>query len=159
MYTQLGATVILAVRNVTKGEDARQNILNSLKVSNAKTSWQSQGPTGGDVKSLKDAADRVKVWQLDLGSYDSVVAFAEKCEKELDRLDIVLENAGIATEKYELAEDNESTITVNVISTFLLAHLLMPKLKDSARRYNIRPVVAIMSSGVSLHAPMNTITV
>jgi retinol dehydrogenase-12 len=93
----------------------------------------------------------VKVWQLDLGSSASVIAFAERCEKELDRLDIVLENAGISTSKFELVEDNESTITVNVISTFLLAHLLVPKLKETARKYNIRPVIAIMASGVGVH--------
>jgi len=148
-YAQLGVSkLILAVRNTTKGEEARQNILTSLKVTTAKTQWISQGPTGGDVAQAEDAAKRIQVWELDLGSYKSVQAFAERCERELERIDIAIENAGIATYEYVKAEDNESTITVNVISTFLLANMLIPKLKETAHKFSVRPTLTIISSGV-----------
>lgn len=148
-YAQLGVSkLIIAVRNTSKGEEARQDILTSLKVTNAKTQWVSQGPTGGDVAQAEDAAKRIQVWELDLGSYESVQSFAKRCERELERIDIVNENAGIATYDFKMMEDNESTLTVNVISTFLLAHLLVPKLKETAQKFNVRPTLTITNSGV-----------
>lgn len=125
--TRLGASrVILAVRNTEAGEEARQDILKS---------------TGVNV-------DSVQVWKLDLGSYDSVKAFAKKAESELERIDILLENAGIATFPFKLVEGHESTITVNVISTFLLAFLLLPKLKETAKKFKTKPRLTIVSSEV-----------
>lgn len=124
---RLGAAkVILAVRNTTAGEEARQDIISTTKCDSSV----------------------VEVWKLDLGSYDSVKAFAKKAESELDRIDVLLENAGIATDKYKDVEGHESTITVNVVSTFLLALLLLPKLKDTAKKFSTKPRLTIVSSEV-----------
>lgn len=41
-----------------------------------------------------------------------------------------------------------SSITVNVVSTFLLALLLLPKLRSSSERFNITPRICIVSSSV-----------
>lgn len=68
----------------------------------------------------------------------------------LDRLDIVVENAGIMTDNFTLAEDNESTITVNVTSTFLLAVMLLPKLRESSLKYNKETVLTLTGSFVHL---------
>lgn len=57
-------------------------------------------------------------------------------------------DSGIATEQFKLSEGNESTITVNVISTFLLALLVLPALKRSAQRNNIQPRLTIVASEV-----------
>ena len=125
--TRLGAsTVILAVRSLDKGEEAKRDI----------------------EQSTGCAENVVQVWQLDLASYQSVKDFAARAKKELSRVDVLLENAGIATRTYSTAEDNERTITVNVISTFLLAFLLLPKLKETAQKFNTRPVLTIVTSGV-----------
>jgi NAD(P)-dependent dehydrogenase (short-subunit alcohol dehydrogenase family) len=130
-YARLGAsTLILAVRNVEKGEAAKADI----------------------DESVGCAPDVVQVWQLDLASYQSVKDFAARATKELPRIDILLENAAIATFNYSKAEDNESTITVNVVSTFLLAFLMLPKLKETARKFNVRPVLTIVSSEAHLFA-------
>lgn len=126
-FAQLGAArVIIAVRNIDKGEAAKRSI----------------DETAGRTPSP------VSVWQLDLSSYDSVMEFASRAERELSRLDVLCENAGIATPTFRLSEGNESTITTNVISTFLLAFLLLPKLKETANRFNTRPTLAITSSEV-----------
>lgn len=45
-----------------------------------------------------------------------------------------------------LAEGYESTITVNVISTFLMALLLLPTLKRTATKFNVQPKLVIVSS-------------
>ena len=63
----------------------------------------------------------------------------KKAESELERIDILLENAGIATGAFKLVEGHESTVTVNVISTFLLAFLLLPKLQETAQKFNTKP--------------------
>ncbi len=117
--------VILAVRSLERGETARKSIL----------------------ESTKRSAEVVEVWQLDLSSYASVKHFAERA-KGLPRLDVLLENAGITTDAFTKAEDHESIITVNVISTFLLALLLLPKLRETATKFNVVPRLVIVSSEV-----------
>lgn len=129
-FTRLGAAkVILAVRTMSRGETAKQSI-----------------------ESSTDRKGVVEVWQLDLGSYESVKQFAAKAEK-LDRLDVLLENAGIAKTEYSVMEDNESSITTNVVSTFLLGLLLLPKLRESGQKFNITPHLTITCSEVHAWSP------
>jgi retinol dehydrogenase-12 len=123
--TKLGAAkVIIACRSVDKGEAAKKKIEEATQITGT-----------------------LEVWQLDLSSYASVKEFAAKASK-LDRLDVLLENAGISTTNFTLAEENESTVTVNVVSTFLLALLLLPTLKETAQKYNKQPHLVIVSSEV-----------
>ncbi|KAK5942149.1 hypothetical protein PMZ80_006104 [Knufia obscura] len=119
--------LILAVRTPSKGEKARQDIINS-------------------ISDFDTSRTSIEVWQLDMSSYDSILAFSDRCGRELDRLDGVSLNAGIQTSTFELMEGYESTITVNVISTFLLAIALLPKLRESAHGHNITPRLSIVSS-------------
>ena len=126
-FTRLNAEkVILAVRTLSKGEAAKKSIEESTGRRNT-----------------------VEVWHLDLSSYESVKEFANRVGT-LERLDVVVENAGIATAKYRMAEDNESTITTNVVSTFLLALLILPKLHDTASKYSTTPRLTIVSSEVHM---------
>ena len=126
-FGRLGAArVILAVRDSKKGEAAKKSI----------------------DQTLKRSPSPVTVWKLDLSSYASVQEFAARVDKELDRVDVVCENAGIATGIFHLTERDESTITTNVVSTFLLAFLLLPKLKETAERFGTRPTLTITSSEV-----------
>ncbi|MCJ1231920.1 hypothetical protein MMC12_008599 [Toensbergia leucococca] len=128
-FTRLNAEkVILAVRNLDKGETAKQSIEASTKRPNT-----------------------VEVWQLDLSSYESVKQFVKRIEG-LRRLDAVLENAGIFTARYSITEGNESTITTNVISTFLLALLVLPKLRETATKFNVHPRLSIVSSDLHIMA-------
>ncbi|KAL9131489.1 MAG: hypothetical protein Q9217_000568 [Psora testacea] len=124
-FTRLNAEkVIIAVRNTEKGEAARENIEHST------------GRKGV-----------VEVWQLDLANYKSTTHFAKKA-RGLKRLDAVVENAGVAKLDWTVAEDDETTITVNVVSTFLLALNLLPKLRETASKFNITPHLVIVSSAV-----------
>ncbi|KAF2014580.1 retinol dehydrogenase 12 [Aaosphaeria arxii CBS 175.79] len=128
--TALGAeTVILAVRSLDKGNAAKEEI------------EKSTGKQGV-----------VKVWQLDMSTYDSVLAFVARAQKELPRLDVAVLNAGVNRTEWEVFEKDESTITVNVVSTFLLALGLLPKLKDTANRFNVRPTLTIVASEVHFWA-------
>ncbi|KAI4097952.1 MAG: hypothetical protein LQ339_006656 [Xanthoria mediterranea] len=126
-FGRLGAgRVILAVRDTHKGEAAKKSI----------------------DQTLKRSPSPVAVWKLDLSSYDSVRDFASRVDRELNRLDVVCENAGIATGYFRVTEQDESSITTNVVSTFLLAFLLLPKLKETARCFNTQPTLSITSSEV-----------
>lgn len=100
--------IIMAVRDVKKGEAAREELL----------------------RATGRAADAVEVWHLDMASYASVKDFAARAA-QLPRLDAVLANAGIATRAFKSAEGDEQTLTVNVVSTFLLFLLLLPKLREA----------------------------
>jgi NAD(P)-dependent dehydrogenase (short-subunit alcohol dehydrogenase family) len=126
-FGRLGAArIILAVRDLTKGEVAKESIDQTLGVS----------------------PSPISVWKLDLASYDSVQGFSARVYRELDRVDVICENAGIATGNFRLAGMDETTITVNVVSAFLLAFLLLPKLKETAESYKTSPVITFTSSEV-----------
>jgi len=127
-YVSLNASrVILAVRSLSKGETAKASV------------EASTGRTG-----------IAEVWALDLSSFDSVRAFAKRADKELERIDAVVENAGIALDRWTKAEGHETTITVNVLGTFLLAMLLLPTMKQKGERAGRTPTLTILTSG--LHA-------
>ncbi|KAI1820126.1 NAD(P)-binding protein [Xylaria intraflava] len=77
------------------------------------------------------AAGAVEVWKLDLDSYDSVVAFADRVGKTLTRLDIAILNAGICPAKRTVnaTTGHDEIIQVNYLSTALLTLLLLPTAK------------------------------
>lgn len=130
----LGASrVIIAVRSLSKGEEAAASIRASLPDSSTTS---------------------LEVWSLDLSSYESIQDFATRASK-LDRLDGLLENAGIATFKFTVAEEHESTIMVNVVGTFLLALLVLPKLRETASKFNVVPHITIVSSELAFWAKFN----
>lgn len=129
-FARMGASkLILAVRNIQRGQEAKEDILS----------------TTGRTEDIID------VWELDMASYASVEKFAARVDSELARVDIFLANAGIAPGKYRQAEGLEESITVNFVSTMLLAALVVPKLKSTANEYNIRPTLTIVSSDVHAH--------
>ncbi|KAL4874536.1 hypothetical protein BJY04DRAFT_203705 [Aspergillus karnatakaensis] len=114
------ATVILAVRDVQKGEQAKRSIEATTRVHGV-----------------------VEVWPLDLENVRSVQSLVEKATG-LHRLDVVVANAGISTNKWMLVDGVERSIRVNVLSTFLLILSLLPKLQE--RDTGPRPRVVVVSS-------------
>lgn len=123
-FARLGASkIILAVRNAKAGEDAKKDI----------------------EKSTKCKTSVLEVWPLDLSSYESIRDFAARASN-LRRLDVLLENAGIANYQWVMSNGHERMIQVNVIGTYLLAMLMLPKLKSSAKEYSIRPRLTIVTS-------------
>ncbi|KAJ9236346.1 hypothetical protein DTO166G5_4108 [Paecilomyces variotii] len=129
LVTLGAAKVIMAVRNVGAGETAK-----------------------AEIEKATDKPNVAEVWTLDLASYDSVKIFAKRAVAELDRIDAVIENAAVAIAQRTMAEGHILPLTVNVFSTFLLAVLLLPKLKETAQRFNILPCLTLVSSGVGFRA-------
>jgi retinol dehydrogenase 12 len=121
------AKLILAVRTVSKGESAKEDIVRS-------------------VRYRTDGAEVVEVWPLDLSSTKSTLAFADRV-KGLPRLDAVVENAGVLLHGWIVDEGFEQSIQVNVLNTFLLALSVLPKLADTKARYSgSSPHLEIVSS-------------
>jgi NAD(P)-dependent dehydrogenase (short-subunit alcohol dehydrogenase family) len=98
-----------------------------------------------DIEATTHTKGVVEAWKVDLESYSSVKEFCQRAGK-LERLDAVVENAGVAIPVWKEAEGMESTITVDVISTFLMALLLLPKLRESVVRFETLPHLTIVAS-------------
>ncbi|KAK7978077.1 hypothetical protein PG996_004123 [Apiospora saccharicola] len=124
--------LILGVRSLTKGEDAKRRIIDLT----------------GQYPST------IEVWPLDMDSYDSVKAFATRVSAALPRLDGVLANAGVMTTQWSLSEGYEKTLNVNFISTFLLYMLLLPKMRESGRTTGHICRFAIPNSALYNMAPL-----
>ncbi|KAJ9150196.1 Efflux pump antibiotic resistance protein [Pleurostoma richardsiae] len=105
-----------------------------------------------DIERSTGREGVAEVWKLDLCSFASIKAFASKVSSSLGRIDAVIENAGVMLDKFELVEGNETCVTVNVISTFLLAALLMPQLMESARMFGTKPRLVFVGSALGFQA-------
>lgn len=81
-----------------------------------------------------------------MNSYASVQAFAVRVNVELPRLDAFSGNAGIMGMSWRKTEDNEETLTTNVVSTYLLGLLLLPKLQQTAKAFNTESYFTVTSS-------------
>ncbi|KAM0811927.1 putative Short-chain dehydrogenase/reductase family protein [Seiridium cardinale] len=132
-----GQTIIVTGSNTGLGlEAARQLVqLDAAKVILAVRSLDKGNAAKSSIEASTGRQGVVEVWELDLSRYDSVKTFGERVNSTLERLDVVVENAGVLTQKWAMAEDNEITITVNVVSTFLLALLVLPKLRETSTRF------------------------
>lgn len=85
------------------------------------------------VASLSGERGSVEVMELDLGSLASVRVFAEAFLDKHDRLDALVNNAGVmATPQGQTADGFETQFGVNHLGHFLLTELLLEVLKESA---------------------------
>lgn len=101
--------VILACRNAERAEQAKKNLLEEVP-----------------------KAD-VAIILVDLSSLDSVRAFANTFLKQYDRLDLLINNAGVMMPPYTETEDGfELQMGANYLGHFLLTGLLLPTILKTA---------------------------
>ncbi|XP_061401883.1 retinol dehydrogenase 13-like, partial [Musca vetustissima] len=92
---------------------------------------------GGDVDGSSGGAAGnmffVEARYLDLRSFDNVRRFARKIMAEFERVDVLINNAGIIFDpvKTNTTDGFEQHLQVNYMAPFLLSHLLLPHLKKS----------------------------
>ncbi len=104
-----GATVVMGCRRTAAGEEAAAAI-------------RAEHPRA-----------KLEVRELDLGSLASVRAFAAGFVADHERLDVLLNNAGVMnTPQGKTADGFETQIGVNHLGHFLLTELLLDVLKASA---------------------------
>lgn len=100
-----GATVILACRDMRKAEEAKSKILHTCPKAN------------------------VKPMKADMASLAEVRRFAEHFRTHFDKLDLLVNNAGIMMSPYQVTEDGfENQLATNYIGHFALTGLLLPLL-------------------------------
>ena len=169
------AKVVLGCRDTEKGEQARKNIEESTAAAtvtggssspsshvyhgsrptdnSSSSSSRSQRTSNHDSRE-KQESPVVQVWHIDLSSFDSVRSFCHRAATELDRLDVVVLNAGLYTMKHELFEGYERQTTVHIITTYLAALLLLPTLRRTSTeyyRYPDAPHISIVGSNAHLY--------
>jgi NAD(P)-dependent dehydrogenase (short-subunit alcohol dehydrogenase family) len=111
-----GATVVMAVRSMKKGEKARANLLQEVP------------------------GAKLDLMQLDNADLRSVRAFAAAFKQKYDRLDLLMNNAGVmAIPRQETADGFEMQLGVNHLAHFALTGLLLDILTDTpgARIHNV----------------------
>jgi NAD(P)-dependent dehydrogenase (short-subunit alcohol dehydrogenase family) len=120
-----GQRVLLACRDPCLGEAARDAIAADPVVRDS----------GGSVQSLA---------ALDLGSFDSIRDFASLFGRRDERLDALINNAGVfCPEREETSEGFERCLGVNFLGPFLLTRLLLPRLRVGGRIVNLCSVAGL----------------
>jgi NAD(P)-dependent dehydrogenase (short-subunit alcohol dehydrogenase family) len=78
--------------------------------------------------------ENLTVMKIDLSSFQSIRDFAKEFLSKVQRLDVLIHNAGYggAFAKHKSADDIEITFAINHYGPFLLTHLLIDILKKSA---------------------------
>ncbi|KAK7994509.1 retinol dehydrogenase 12 [Apiospora marii] len=139
-----GQTAIITGSNTGLGLEAARQLL-QLNLSRLILAVRSRAKGAVAAEALRHefphAAQQIEVWLLDLEDPDSVSAFAAKCDQTLDRIDLVVLNAGVQNKDAVVSAQtgHEQTFQVNYLSTVMLAVLLLPVLKVKAGSVAGRP--------------------
>lgn len=108
VLASLGTHIVMAVRNIEKGQNARDMILES------------------------DSEAQVSVMELDLANLESVRLFAKKFQNQYDSLSLLINNAGVLGPPYSKTKDGfELQFGSNHLGHFALTGLLLPTLKKT----------------------------
>lgn len=101
-----GYHVIMACRSEKRGQEALQQALN------------------------QSGSSKIELMLCDLGSLDSIRKFAHRFREQYDRLDVLVNNAGVVMIKRKETSDGfEQCIGINHLGHFLLTLLLVEPLK------------------------------
>src|SRR5688500_15670653 len=93
------------------------------------------------------SSQKVGSYLADLSSLAAVRDLADRILSEYDRLDVLVNNAGIIVQERKESEDGyELTFAVNYLSHFLLTSLLLPLLEGSAPARVVNVASAAQSS-------------
>ncbi|KAJ7763576.1 hypothetical protein DFH07DRAFT_1059253 [Mycena maculata] len=114
------ARLVLGVRSLGKGEEAKREIV-------AQTGF----------------SGLIDVWKLEMDKFASVQQFSARAKTSLERLDGAILNAGIHAKEWTVTDDGwESVLQVNILSTGLLGVLLLPLLQATSKLPSPHPDVA-----------------
>jgi NAD(P)-dependent dehydrogenase (short-subunit alcohol dehydrogenase family) len=124
---EMGATVIMVVRNQEKGQKALDEII------------------------VQTGKHSVSLMLCDMSSVASIRDFVKEFKKKYDRLDVLVNNAGGQFSKREVTPEGfERTFMVDYLAPFLLTHELLDLLKANAPSRIIN-----VSSGLAKNGKIN----
>ncbi|RBR21361.1 uncharacterized protein FIESC28_04898 [Fusarium coffeatum] len=144
-YTQVQSkTAIITGSNTGLGFEASRQLI-SLGLSHLIMGVRNLQKGREAARKLEQEGKGVKidVWELDMCEYDSIWAFAKKCGT-LEKVDLVILNAGLSPSKFETVKGtgHELAVQVNHFSTALLTLLIIPILKTKSSN----PHISIVNS-------------
>ena len=117
VLAQGASKVILAVRSLTKGDEAKTQLIRDPQIQEA------------------NPHAKILVIQLDLDNYGSVIGFAEDVKKTVNELDTLLLNGGVSIMNYQTsASGHERVMQVNYHSNVVLSLELLPLLISTATK-------------------------
>ncbi|KAK0712052.1 hypothetical protein B0H67DRAFT_305386 [Lasiosphaeris hirsuta] len=143
-------TVIITGANGGLGKETAKHV---LRLGASKVVLACRSPARGNRARVEvELASKcgpgvVNVWELDLESPSSIKGFVDKANA-LPRLDVLVNNAGIMEVEFRVVYGTERTVAVNDIGTFLLALQLIPKMKETARRFGVTPHMTFVGSAL-----------
>ena len=106
---KLGATIVFTTREIDRGRTARDEIIRESK------------------------NDKVDFIHCDLASLDSIRSCCEEFKNKYERLDVLINNAGVWDFRRRESRDGiENTFAINYLAPFLMTNLLLDILKRSA---------------------------
>ena len=107
--SRMGATIIMLCRNEKKGKVSLEDIKSDTK------------------------NDKIELFIADLEKPETIKQMVKKFKEKYDRLDVLVNNAGLILLKHQLNENGiERTLAINHIGHFILTSLLLDLLKASA---------------------------
>ncbi|KAF9560361.1 short-chain dehydrogenase [Agrocybe pediades] len=147
-----GKTIIVTGSNIGLGLETARHFarMNPGKLILACRSKEKGLAAVADIKR-DTGCSTVEFMRLDLADFDSVKSFVHEFKSQNERLDILVENAAVALYNPEpqFTKDGwELTIQVNHLASCLLGLLLLPILVETAKRFNTRPRVVVVTSGL-----------
>lgn len=112
-FASLGAArLVLGVRSLRRGEEAKAEICR-------RTNYDT---------------NNIHLYEIDMSTFASVEDFIKALSIKEPQIDVAVLNAGVAMPAYNLSPDGyEMTLQVNVLSTALLAILLLPLLQKTSQ--------------------------
>ncbi|KAL1696864.1 hypothetical protein GGG16DRAFT_120509 [Schizophyllum commune] len=152
-----GKTVVVIGANVGLGYEASKHFakMGAAKVIMACRSKE-RGSAAVERAQKETGLKTLELMLVDLAEFSTVTKFAAELEARVDRLDYLVLNAGIVpgSKTRETTVDGwEQTIQINVISTSLLALLLLPLQLRTARERHTIPRTVVVASAVHYWAP------
>jgi len=127
-----GAHIVLACRSLDKGKSAIEEI----------------------KAELPDAS--LDLLQLDLNDWDNIKNFITEYKAKYQHMDILINNAGICTLKYEKSKHNyDSILTVNYLGTVVLTEYCLELLSKAPEDHGRPRIVFVASNSHNLKAELD----
>jgi len=98
------------------------------------------------IKEIEKKGGKGQFIISDLSSMKDTKEAAESIIKVVDRLDVLINNAGAYFPKYRITSEGfESTLALNYLSPFLLTHHLIERMEQTASEYGEARIINISS--------------
>ena len=98
----------------------------------------------------RSGSDNVRLYYVDLASQQSIRDVVDRIKNDLDRIDVLVNNAGVFRRSHQKSPDGfEMTLAVNYLAPFLLTSLLLPLLEATPNSRVVNVTSELYRKGVA----------